>query len=134
MRGAIYPHMRLSLSFLIALLVGTPGVAEERDGRLTSDCTSTQRFASLPEAEANRYCRWVVRYEAGGGPDVKEIESALGDLTPMQPPQIEGNRASVLTKQKSGQIEVVYLEKRDGAWRRVSALVGTGKKTKIVAR
>ena len=126
--------MRLSLGFLMTLLVGALGVAEERDGRLISECASMRRFASMPAAEANRYCRWVVRYEAGAGTEVKEIEGALGDLTPMQPPQIEGNRASVLAKNKSGQIEVVYLEKRDGNWRQVSALIGTGKKTKTVAR
>jgi hypothetical protein len=126
--------MRLLPGFLIALLVGTLCVAEDRDGRLVSECASTQRFASMPPAEANRYCRWVVRYEAGGGPEIKDIEGALGDLTPMQPPQIEGDRASVLAKKKSGQIEVVYLEKRDGAWRQVSALIGTGKKTKTVVR
>ncbi len=131
--------MRLPLSFLITLLMGTPcvaeeRVAEERDGRLVSDCAYNHQFASMPAAEANRYCRWVVRYEAGGGPDIKGIEAALRNLIPMQPPQIEGNRASVLAKKKSGEIEVVYLEKRNGSWRQVSALIGTGKKTKTVLR
>ena len=135
MRGTVYPHMRLPLSFLLVILLGTPASnAEQREGRLTADCATSQRFASMPAAEASRYCRWIVRYEAGGGPEEKEIEAVLGDITPIQPPQFEGNRSSVLAKKKSGQIIVVFLEKRDGTWRQVEALVGTGKKTKSVSQ
>jgi hypothetical protein len=133
MRGIIYPHMRLSLGLLILVIVGTPAAdAEQRDGRLTADCEAMQRYASLPAAEASKYCRWMVRYE-GAGQEQKEIEAVLGELTLLQPPQFDGNRSSVLAKKKSGQIVVIYLEKLEGTWRQISSLEGTGKKTKSVA-
>jgi len=52
----------------------------------------------------------------------------------MQPPRIEGDQASVLAKKRSGEIEVVHLEKREEAWRQILAIAGTGKKTRTVTR
>ena len=122
-----YPLLRLArLVPLTALIFAANARAQERDGRLTSSCTESQGIASRP-------CRWVVRYEPEDDAEHKAIKTALGDLTAVQPPQFDGDRASVLTKKKSGQFVVIYLEKRDGTWHAASQLSGVGKKTKAAA-
>jgi hypothetical protein len=55
------------------------------------------------------------------------VESALGNLVAVQPAQIEGNRASVLTQRLTGEYAVVSLLKQDGAWTTVSVLDGSGR-------
>ena len=132
MRGVTYPQTRVPVLLLTAALFGGAAHSEERDGRLTSGCADTQRFTV--SQEKSRYCNWVVRYEREGSPEQKSIEAALGELTPVQPPQIEGDRSSVLARRKSGQFVVVYLQKRDGLWQTTSELKGLGKKTKLERR
>ena len=132
MRGVIYPHMRVLPLLVTGFLFGGIAQSEEREGRLTSGCAESQRFTA--SQAQSRHCHWIVRYEREGSADQKAIEAVLGDLTPVQPPQLDGDKSSVLAKRKSGQFVVVYLQKRDGVWQTTSHLKGLGKKTKIETR
>jgi hypothetical protein len=95
-------------------------------GQLTSRCHDRSFLATLSDAERDRFCRWVVRFrksESGStvvpatkSEDQTAVETALGGLVALQPAQVEGDRASVLAQRGSGELVVVFLERRDGVW------------------
>ena len=97
------------------------------EGRLVSGCSERNMPGSLTPAERERYCRWIVRFQRDDearavvrpekSGDQRAVEFLLGDLTAVQPAQIEGNRASVLAQRKTGEFVVVSFKKTSGFWR-----------------
>jgi hypothetical protein len=134
------PH-RQAVTFLL-LGVGLQALAadagnlsrksHEPAGVLVPGCAENRVPPSLKPAEIDRYCRWVVRFRRADTPALPQreqtseeqlvVESALTHFKAVQPAQIEGNRASVLTQTASGEFAVVSLEKREGVWTTVGVL------------
>lgn len=95
--------------------------------RLVNTCGNA-RLSSLTTAERARYCRWVVRVAPAEAerqrpglpsPEYAAIEAAVAPLLLVQPPQVQGEQASVLAERSSAagrEFAVVALTKRDGTW------------------
>jgi hypothetical protein len=107
-------------------------IAQFPTGRLVAGCRDGGAPSSLSPAERDRFCRWVVRFQrhdaARGNVRMEKsdeqaaVEAALADFTAVQPAQIEGNRASVLTQRQTGEFTVVSLTKIDGVWKTTGIL------------
>lgn len=103
--------------------------SEPPSGSLIPGCPDNRVPPSIKPSERDRYCRWVVRFRSAEptsrtrSDEQIAVESALKDgLTPVQPAQIQGNRASVLVQTSTGEFAVVSLSKEDGAWTTVEVL------------
>lgn len=103
---------------------------------LISGCEELRRTGSLTLAEAERYCRWVVRVApatadrarrpAEKTKDQIQIEGALGNFQAMLPAEVQGDRASVLARSSTdeGKFSVIWLSKRSGVWEIESVMDG----------
>src|SRR6476620_4036286 len=100
-------------------------------GRLVSSCA---------DREADRYCRWVVRFErtaaaraatASRTKDQIAVEDALGNLRLVQPVQVVGDEASALTTGGSGDFKVVYARKGVNGWQIVKIMDAPESQSKL---
>jgi hypothetical protein len=102
----------------------------EKKARLLDTC-SRERIGSVTPEEAARYCQWVVRVAPASGvrqrataakatAEDRAIRAAIAPLEPVQPAQIESERAGVLAERPgspAGDYAIVALTKQAGTWR-----------------
>ena len=104
---------------IVSLLLGCATLAADdtRSGRLVTGC--------VDRSIQSEFCSSIVRYQPKGAPilpktmltaEQRAVESALPELTPVQPAQVQGSMASILMQRKSGEFVVAFLQKRDGRW------------------
>lgn len=98
----------------VSILAEMPG--SKPQGRLAPACSDDPQ------------CRWVVRFQpTAPAREHEAVKAVLGKLTPVQPIQFSGNRASVLVERESN-YEVVMLVKDERGWRIVDVMKGASQK------
>lgn len=126
----------MTLAFLRAETQATSSCRHCEDdgadsGRLVSSCA---------DREADRYCRWVVRFERTAAAraatesrtkDQIAVEDALGNLRLVQPVQVVGDEASALTTGGSADFKVVYARRGMDGWQIVKIMDAPESQSKL---